>query len=162
MIVRREPCCSPKVVSHAVAGDVVEDVALARHLARRGRRVDFLDAGHLLRVELYGSLAATWSGWGRSIGLPGVEARWRQGADFATLLLTLPLPLLRLVSGRADPIDLIALIARIGTLAGTRTAFSRNDAAYWLSPLADAVAVAAVAASALRRTHTWSGRTYEL
>jgi dolichol-phosphate mannosyltransferase len=30
---------------------------------------------------------------------------------------------------------------------------------YWLSPLADLPAVALLAASALRRRHTWRGRT---
>ena len=145
-----------------VAEAVVEDVALARHLAAVGRRVDLLDASTLLNVELYDSFGATWSGWGRSIGLPGVESRGRQLCDVITLALTLPLPLLRLMSGRADPIDLIAIVARLGTLTGTATAFSRRDAAYWLSPLADLVAVAAVTKSMLARTHTWSGRTYQL
>lgn len=145
-----------------VAGAVVEDVALARHLADTGRRVDFLDASDLLTVELYDSLAATWHGWGRSIGLPGVEPVWRQLFDVAVLTLTLPLPLARLVVGRPDPIDLVALVARLGTLAGTRTAFTRNDPAYWISPLADLIAVAAVAKSAMTRHHVWSGRLYKL
>lgn len=145
-----------------VAEAVVEDVALARHLASSGRRVDLLDASTLLNVELYDSFGATMSGWGRSIGLPGAESRWRQLSDLATLALTLPLPLLRLGAGRADPIDMIALVARIGTLAGTATAFTRRDAAYWLSPLADLIAVAAVAKSILTGTHTWRGRSYAL
>ncbi len=145
-----------------IAEAVVEDVALARHLAAVGRRVDLLDASTLLNVELYYSFGATWIGWGRSIGLPGVESRGRQLCDVITLALTLPLPLLRLMSGRADPVDLIAIVARLGTLTGTATAFSRRDAAYWLSPLADLVAVAAVTKSMLVRTHTWSGRTYQL
>jgi dolichol-phosphate mannosyltransferase len=145
-----------------VAGSVVEDVALARHLADIGRRVDLLDASALLNVELYESFGATWSGWGRSIGLPGVESRGRQLCDVVTLALTLPLPMLRLVSGRADPIDVVALATRIGALAGTKTAFTRRDASYWLSPLGDLVAVGAVTKSILARTHTWSGRTYRL
>ncbi len=143
-----------------VAGSVVEDVALARHLAAAGRRVDFLDAGELLTVELYGSLAATWQGWGRSIGLPGTDPIGRRLFDLITLALTLPVPLMRLMIGRPDAIDVIALAARIGTLVGTRTAFARKDLAYWSSPLADAVAVAAVAQSGLTRRHEWRGRTY--
>jgi dolichol-phosphate mannosyltransferase len=146
----------------AVADSVVEDVAVARHLVNSGRSVDFLDASELLTVELYDSLAATWRGWGRSIGLPGVEPVWRQLLDVAVLTLSLPLPLARLVVGRCDPIDLIALVARLATLAGTRTAFARNDRAYWISPLADLIAVAAVAKSVMTRQHFWSGRLYEL
>jgi dolichol-phosphate mannosyltransferase len=145
-----------------VSGAVVEDVALARHLARAGRRVDFLDASDLLHVELYDSLAATWSGWGRSIGLPGVEPRWRQLVDVVTLTLTLPVPVLRLAVGRVDPIDLVALAARLGTLVGTSRAFARRDLAYWLSPLADAVAIAALIRNLSARRQTWSGRSYDL
>ena len=146
----------------AVADSVVEDVAVARHLVDSGRSVDFLDASELLTVELYDSLAATWHGWGRSIGLPGVEPVWRQLLDVAVLTLSLPLPRARLVVGRSDPIDLVALVVRLGTLAGTRTAFARTDRAYWISPLADLIAVAAVAKSAVARHHVWSGRLYEL
>ena len=145
-----------------VAGHVVEDVALARHLAAGGRRVDFLDAGRLLDVELYGSLGATWSGWGRSIGLPGVERRLLRLTDVGVLALTLPLPTLRLMSGRADVIDAIALVARLGTLVGARSAFARTDLAYWLSPFADAIAVAALAKCAVATTQTWRGRTYTI
>ncbi len=145
-----------------VAGALVEDVALARHVARAGRRVDFLDASDLLQVELYESLGATWAGWGRSIGLPGVEPRWRQLADVVMLTLTLPVPALRLAVGRVDPIDLVALAARLGTLVGTSRAFARRDLAYWLSPLADAVAIAALVRSIFARRQEWSGRTYEL
>ena len=144
----------------AVGSAVVEDVALARYLARSGKRVDFLDAGGLLDVELYGSFADTWRGWGRSIGLPGVDSTSRRMLDVVVLALTMPVPLLRLAVGRPDAIDLVALAARLGTLVGTRTAFDRNDAAYWTSPLADALAVAALATSLLPRPHTWSGRAY--
>ena len=144
----------------AVAGSVVEDVALARHLAAAGQRVDFLDAGELLTVELYESFSATWEGWGRSIGLPGAQSIWRLLFDLVTLTLALPVPVIRLATGRVDAIDLLALAARFGTLVGTRTAFTRHDLAYWTSPLADAVAVAAVARSACTRRHEWRGRTY--
>lgn len=143
-----------------VAGSVVEDVALARHLAGAGKRVDFLDAGALLDVEMYPSLAATWTGWGRSIGLPGVDPIGRRLLDVVVLALTLPVPLVRFVLGRPDPLDLVALAARLGTLAGTRTAFARTDAAYWLSPFADGLAVAALVRSLTQRHHTWSARTY--
>jgi dolichol-phosphate mannosyltransferase len=143
-----------------VSGEVVEDVALARRLAARGWSVEFVDAAELLTVRMYDTLAETWSGWGRSIALPGVEPRGRQLVDLVALALTMPLPLIRLLAGRADAVDLIALAARIGTLAGTRSAYERIDAAYWASPLADGAAVAALAIGMLRRRHVWRGRTY--
>jgi len=143
-----------------VGGSVVEDVALARHLAALGRRVDFLDASDMLQVELYETFGATLNGWGRSLGLPGVEPRGRQLLDLAALALTMPLPVLRLCLGHADAVDLVALAARLGTLAGTRTAFTSVDAAYWSSPLADTIAVASLAKSLFPRSHSWKGRTY--
>ncbi len=145
-----------------VAGEVVEDVALARLLAGQGWRVDFLDAADLLTVRMFESLAETWSGWGRSIALPGVEPRWRQVTEAGVLALALPLPLLRAIGGRADAIDLVLLAARAGTLAGTRRAYAGARAVYWLSPLADPVAVAALLRGALRGRQTWRGRTYVL
>jgi dolichol-phosphate mannosyltransferase len=144
----------------SVAGAVVEDVALARDRAERGRRVDFLDASDLLTVRMYESFGETWTGWGRSLALPGVEPPWRQLADLGLLTITLPLPLLRLVAGRLDAVDAIALVARVGTLVGTRRAYHRVDAAYWASPLADSLAVAALAIGASRRSQTWRGRRY--
>ena len=54
-----------------VAGQVVEDVALARHLAGREWRVAMLDGHQLLTTRMYESLADTWRGWGRSLALPG-------------------------------------------------------------------------------------------
>lgn len=143
-----------------VAGSVVEDVALARRLAGAGHRVDFLDATAVLDVEMYPSLTETWTGWGRSIGLPGVDPLGRRLLDVVVLTLTLPVPVVRLALGRPDAFDLIAVAARLGTLVGTRTAFARHGAAYWLSPVADTLAIAALATGLTRRHHTWSARTY--
>ena len=144
-----------------VAGAVVEDVALARRLAADGRRVGFLGAPDLLAVRMFESLPATWTGWARSLALPGVEPRRRQLADLAVLALAQALPLPRLLARRGDLVDVALAACRLGTLVGTRTAYDRLDAGYWLSPLADAPAVAAVARGvARRRPHTWRGRTY--
>jgi dolichol-phosphate mannosyltransferase len=144
-----------------VRGQVVEDVALARSMATGGRSVSFLDATGLLTVQMFDSLGDTWRGWGRSLALPGIEPLPRQLADLAMMALAQALPLIRVLVGRADPVDLALLALRIGTLAGTRRAYDRADAAYWLSPLADVVAVAAIARGIARgRRQTWRGRTY--
>ena len=63
--------------------------------------------------------------------------------------------------GRADVVDLGLLAGRIGTLIGTRTAYTRADAAYWASPLADIPAATAVALGIRRRgVQVWRGRRY--
>ncbi|WP_420452530.1 phytoene desaturase family protein [Ilumatobacter sp.] len=144
-----------------VAGEVVEDVALARAMAVDGRRVGFLAAPDLISVRMYESLGGTWSGWGRSLALPGVESRSRQLADLAVVVLTQALPLPRLLTGRGDLVDAVLLALRCGTLVGTRTAFGVRGAAYWLSPTADLAAAAAIARGiAHRGPRSWRGRDY--
>jgi dolichol-phosphate mannosyltransferase len=142
----------------SVAGAVTEDVALARSLARRGWSVRLLDGGDRLIVEPYGSLRAVWHGWGRSIGLPGVEARGRVMADAAVLALTMVVPVVRLARRSADALDCVLLVARFGTLAGMRSAYRDRGVSYWLSPLADPVAIVSIVASAGRRSVSWRGR----
>ena len=99
-----------------------------------------------------------WSGWGRSIGLPGVEPRLRVAADAAVLLVTMSVPFWRLLRRSADLLDLVLAAARIGSLAGMRSAYRSAGLGYWCSPLADPVAVAAVAWSAGRRSVVVRGR----
>jgi dolichol-phosphate mannosyltransferase len=145
----------------AVRGSTVEDVALARYLARQGRLVAMYEAPAMLTTRMYENLADTWRGWSRSLSLPGVEPRSRQLAALAVLALAQAAPLPRLLARRGDVVDLAAFAVRLGTLAGTRRAYRRTGAAYWLSPLADTVAVAAVARGAIASTRQrWRGRTY--
>lgn len=157
MVFRRAPMLASGAFA-AVGGELVEDVALARHLAASGWSVDFLDASSLLTVRAYESLADTCQGWGRSIALPGVEPRARQMLDLAVVLTAQALPLARLLRRRADPVDLILLAARLGALAGTRSAYTRRSLSYWLSPLADIPAASVLAVGTFRRTATWRGR----
>lgn len=143
-----------------VRGELVEDVALARRLTRQGRRVEFVDAPEHLTVRMFESFADTWTGWGRSIALPGVEPRRRQLTDLARLTVVQGLPLVRLVLGRADVVDGVALAVRAGTLVGTRRAYERPGVAYWCSVLLDPAAVLRLAGSIARPSRSWRGRTY--
>jgi len=144
-----------------VAGEVVEDIALARRMAADGKRVGFLDASEMLSVRMFESFDDVWTGWGRSLALPGVEPRRRQVVDLAVVLLAQVLPMPRLLTGRADLVDAVLLLARIGTLGGTRRAYDRTGISYWLSPLADPIAGAAIARGIWRGgRQTWRGRTY--
>jgi dolichol-phosphate mannosyltransferase len=145
-----------------VAGEVVEDIALARRISGSGGRVAFLDAGEMLTVRMFESFGDTWRGWGRSLALPGVEARHRQLVDLAVVALAQALPIPRLLARRGDAFDVVLALARIGTLAGTRRAYERVDLAYWLSPIADPLAVIAVASGITRRgRQVWRGRSYD-
>lgn len=141
-----------------VAHHMVEDVALARERAGRGRRVVFLDAADLLAVQMYDDAGDAWRGWGRSLALPGVEAPSRQWLDVATVAAVQGVPMLRLLTGRADAVDFVALLLRLGTLAGTAGAYRRRRWTYWSSPLADPVAVAALLKGIMRPDQPWRGR----
>jgi dolichol-phosphate mannosyltransferase len=70
-----------------------DDVTLARHLARRGARVGFLDGSRLYRVRSYASAREAWREWGRSFDLSDASAPWRQAVDVATVTLAQGLPL---------------------------------------------------------------------
>lgn len=160
MTLRRERFLAAGGMS-LVRGEVVEDIALARRLATDGWPIGFLDAAELLTVRMFESFDDAWNGWGRSLALPGVEPRSRQLFDLSIIVLAQALPLPRLLLGRGDVIDLVLLANRLGTLAGTRTAYEKADAAYWLSPAADLLSVAAIARGIARRgKQTWRGRTY--
>ncbi len=143
-----------------VAGHVVEDVALARALATSGRLVAMYTGPDLLVTRMFEDLGDTWRGWGRSLALPGVEPPTRQFVELALLATTMVLPPVRLIARRADLLDMVMVAVRLGTLAGTRRSYRELGPVYWLSPLADPCAVAAVAVSTLRRGNRWRGRSY--
>ena len=160
MAFRRQPFLDAGSMT-TVAAEVVEDLALARHLANTGWNVKFLDAADLLTVRMFESLAGTWTGWGRSLALPGVSNRNVQLRELAMLALAQTLPIPRILLGKGDLIDVVLAAIRIGTLVGTRTSYDRTDSAYWLSPLADIASITAIAKGIARRgNQTWRGRTY--
>jgi dolichol-phosphate mannosyltransferase len=144
-----------------VRSSLVEDVALARHLARSGRRVRFLDGHRVLDVRMYRDAADTWRSWGRSLPLADLTPPARQAADLGVVWLTQALPLARLLARRGDRLDVALLTVRLSLLAALAPSYRRRGAAFWLSPLADVAAAARLTQAALRPERTWRGRTYE-
>jgi dolichol-phosphate mannosyltransferase len=159
MVFRREPFLERGGMS-PVAGALVEDVALARHITASGGKVAMIDGSGLLEVRMFESLRDTWRGWGRSIGLPGINAPLERVVDAATIVLAQGLPIVRSVVRRPDVLDVALLLARVGTLAGTAHVYSRRGPAYWLSPLADPAAAGRLLWSTIRPSRTWRGRSY--
>jgi dolichol-phosphate mannosyltransferase len=94
------------------------------------------------------------------LALPGVEPRGRQLVDVAVVLCAQALPLPRLLARRGDILDMVLLLARLGTLRGTAQAYQRPGVGYWLSPLADMPAVAALLGGIIRPRRSWRGRSY--
>jgi dolichol-phosphate mannosyltransferase len=157
--VRRADLLAAGGYAHA-AGHLTDDAAFARGLAGRGRRVAFHDAGDLLEVDMHASAREVWREWGRSLALPDVTSPLRQASDVATVWLTLGLPPLKLLAGRATPLDLALLALRGMMTAGLAGAYRRRGPAYWASPLADPAAAVRLTLSAVRPARSWRGRTY--
>ena len=143
-----------------VAGNLTDDVALARHLARRGWRVGFADGRLLLTVRMHEDGSDVWRSWGRSLPMPDVTSpRW-QVLDLAVVWLAMALPLPRLLARRGDGLDLALVAIRLGLLTATAPSYVRRGGWWWLSPLADLPVAARLTWGALRPGRTWRGRTY--
>lgn len=156
-----------------VRASFAEDVSLARHLARRGARVGFLDGSRLYRVRGYRNAGEMWREWGRSIDLKDATTRPRLWGDVVMLVLTQALPLPMLCWGLAVVVGApstpavallgvnAALVAlRLRLLVALRECYDVRGASFWLSPLADGLAVLRVVLSAARRPARWRTRDY--
>ncbi|TDE34333.1 glycosyltransferase [Actinomadura sp. 6K520] len=159
MAFRKEPLLRAGAFER-VRGNLTDDVALGRLLARDGWTVAFRDAGALLEVDMHDSAAGVWREWGRSISLRDVTTGGALAADLAVVWLTLALPPLRLATGRPTPLDLGLLGQRLLLLAALRRSYARPGAGLALSPLLDALTAVRLTWSVLRPARTWRGRGY--
>lgn len=142
----------------AVKGDTIEDVALAR-------RVDtalMVDASSMLTTRMYDTFGETFDGWGRSLSLTSVESVRTLWWHLFVVFFAQVAPTMVVVFGFPTPVSIALVAMRIGTLVGTRDAYTKNDVAYWLSPFADVIAWWALVIGVVRRgkTQEWRGRTY--
>jgi dolichol-phosphate mannosyltransferase len=150
-----------------------DDVTLARHLAQRGVRVGFLDGSCLFRVRSYESLGEMWREWGRSIDLKDATTRWRQAGDVLLLALVQGAPAIvvllwvlgvlklnGLTSTALVIVNVAVLLIRAAMSAAIAGSYEKRRWTFWLSPLADPIAVLRVAMSSLARPRQWRGRFY--
>lgn len=161
-----------------------DDVTLARQAAAAGAKVAFWDGSQLLKVRMYEGFAETWREWGRSLDLKDAAPAAQVWGDWLLLLLVqaLPLPLVLLSAialGQGVESGTIwallglngaLLLARLGMLLAIAASydFSQSErlgpfpahGLFWLSPLADGLAVLRILRSSLRRPTQWRGRMY--
>jgi Glycosyltransferases involved in cell wall biogenesis len=152
-----------------------DDVTLARHLARAGKRVGFLDGSRLYDVRSYTSAREVWREWGRSLDLKDASTKWRQWADVVFLLLVQGVPLpallaLALLASSGHPLGesarLVALLAsatfgvRVLLQRALAPSYACRGIPFWLSPTADPLAALRILLSTLRRPTRWRGRSY--
>jgi dolichol-phosphate mannosyltransferase len=163
----------------SAAGSFCDDVTLARTAARQGFKVGFLDGAQVIRVRMYAGMAETWREWGRSLDLKDATTPPQLWSDLALLLLVqgLPIPLtfsfwssgawgsafltLQLAIG----LNLFLVVIRCALLLAIypsyyREGFSLASLCFWLSPLADPLAVVRIFLSAFQKPKQWRGRSY--
>lgn len=151
-----------------------DDVTLARHLASRGVRVGFLDGSRLFVVRSYGSLGQTWREWGRSLDLKDSTTRLRLAGDVVFLALAQAAPIVVLalwalgLLQRLGPmawglvvVNALLWLIRLSMLGALAGSYEKRRWTYWLSPLADPLAVLRIVLSSIRRPKMWRGRTYQ-
>jgi len=155
-----------------------DDVTLARNVADAGFRVGFLDGAKVLKVRMYEGALETWKEWGRSLDLKDACSRTQIWGDLWLLSSVQGLPVLILaallpfwsslgvIGFLLLGLNLFLLTVRFALLLAIAPSYDRTAARggwlFWLSPLADPLAVLRIYVSALRTPREWRGRTYDL
>lgn len=156
-----------------------DDVTLARNIAASGYKVGFLDGAKVLKVRMYEGAMETWKEWGRSLDLKDASSRAQIWGDLwvLTSVQALPLPILLTYFLLSPPLSLslsppllllglnsFLLVIRFAILLAIAPSYDRTQASYgwlfWLSPIADPIAVLRIFLSALRTPREWRGRKY--
>jgi glycosyltransferase involved in cell wall biosynthesis len=164
LLIRREDYV--RIGGHAaVAGEVLEDVALARLAKQAGVRLHFTSGFGIMRVRMYRTFRAMWEGWAKNLfPLMGGESR-AIGRELRGVVPWIPLMLLVLT-----PLHLIWGALGVALLAGRHAAYAatlrRNRFPVWLA-LYYVPGVALYAAVLLtsewryaRGKVSWKGREY--
>jgi dolichol-phosphate mannosyltransferase len=157
-----------------------DDVTLARYIAAQGFKVGFLDGAKVLKVRMYEGAVETWKEWGRSLDLKDASPSAQIWGDLWLLSavqgLPLPIVLTYLLLSPHLPIspsphllllglNLFLLVIRFAMLLAIAPSYDRQSAKggwlFWLSPLADPIAVLRIFLSAFHTPREWRGRKYE-
>ena len=159
----------------SAAGSFCDDVTLARNIAAAGYKVGFFDGSKVIKVRMYEGAKETWREWGRSLDLKDAAEPTQVWGDvlFLFCVQALPLPLLlfssyQLYVGNSYPIvfgllglNAFLLLLRCGMLWAIAPSYAGTSFFFWLSPLADQLAVLRIFLSSLRKPTKWRGRSYD-
>jgi dolichol-phosphate mannosyltransferase len=153
-----------------------DDVTLARNIAAKGFKVGFLDGSQVLKVRMYEGALETWNEWGRSLDLKDASSKGQIWGDLWLLLSVQALPLfvvlyfsigqsaLTLLPSLLLGLNVFLLAIRWALLFAVASAYDFSTAKgswlFWLSPLADPLAVLRIFLSANRTPTQWRGRSY--
>ena len=161
-----------------------DDVTLARQIAALGFKVGFLDGAKVLKVRMYEGAAETWKEWGRSLDLKDASSRAQTWGDLWLLASVQGLPLIIVLSllflsphPLVSPspnlffpplillsLNLFLLAIRFLMLLAIAASYdftqTKGGWLFWLSPIADPLAVLRIFLSAFRTPRQWRGREY--
>ena len=158
-------------------GSFCDDVTLARNIASAGFKVGFLDGAKVLRVRMYEGALETWNEWGRSLDLKDAASPAQIWGDLWLLSAVQGLPILILLGYLFLPslvlslpamlllgLNIFLVVIRFALLLAIAPSYDRKDATgswlFWLSPLADPLAVLRIFLSAFHTPKEWRGRKY--
>ena len=158
----------------SAASSFCDDVTLARNIAAAGYKVGFFDGSKVIKVRMYRGARETWDEWGRSLDLKDAAEASQVWGDvlFLSCVQALPLPVLLLSGsllylGNSYPIVILLfslnaflLLLRCGMSVAIAPSYSGSSFWFWLSPLADGLAVLRILLSSLRKPTKWRGRIY--
>ncbi|MCW6034813.1 glycosyltransferase [Spirulina subsalsa FACHB-351] len=162
-------------------GSFCDDVTLAREIAKRGYKVGFLDGQRVIKVRMYEGFGETWREWGRSLDLKDATSRGELWGDLwlLTVMQGLPLPSLLFWGGVVSQgvssgliwgvlgLNGLLVLMRFALLWAIAPSYDRSAPTsgrwcFWLSPLADPLAVLRIFLSAQQVPQQWRGRSYHL
>ena len=162
----------------AATDSFCDDVTLARYAAKQGYSVGFLDGAKVIKVRMYEGMKETWQEWGRSLDLKDASTPSLLLLELWLLLFlqALPFPLfignfLAILAGESSRVFILLgslngglLLTRFGLLLAVSPSYDRQNTKhswlFWLSPLADGLAVLRILLSASKRPKQWRGRVY--
>jgi glycosyltransferase involved in cell wall biosynthesis len=151
----------------AVAGEVLEDVALARLAKQAGIRIHFASGSGIMRVRMYRTFGAMWQGWTKNLfPLMGGTSR-AVGRELRGVIPWIP-ALLLLVTSWHLTLGLLGVVLLAGRHAAYAATLRRNRfpmalALYYMPAVA--LYAAALLASEWRYARgsvSWKGREYKV
>jgi glycosyltransferase involved in cell wall biosynthesis len=153
----------------AVAGSLLEDVALARAVKQSGRRIFFRYGGDIVRTRMYRSFTQLVEGWTKNLALlfpHPAELAFRRAAEFVLLAASL---LVAIVSFARTGWSNYTIILSIATIALWLLFFRRIRLAHFawdatlLAPLGLPLFAYLLLRSKMKHKHSqvaWKGRIY--
>ncbi|MEL6129088.1 MAG: 2'-O-glycosyltransferase CruG [Cyanobacteria bacterium J06627_3] len=153
-----------------------DDVTLARYAAKSGAKVGFWDGAFLLKVRMYEGLQETWTEWGRSLDLKDASSPGQIWSDLWFLAsvqalpwLSLPIflwaapsPSVQLALGLNGGLIAIRFALQLAVSSSYDLSQAQGKWLFWLSPLADPLAVVRIGLSSFHTPTSWRGRQYDL